>query len=171
MSLRRSMSVLALCAGLTAGVCGCNNARMVRWDGATGVVAIPHNDNSWPDKNREHAEDLMKERCPHGYQIVMEEEVVTGQVQRTQVNTDRTGDPTLAALHIAPVTTKTNETTTTEDKKEWRITFRSNDALPASPPPVIQTGAFVPAPPLRPVGVVTPPTPPGLPSQPVPVGQ
>jgi hypothetical protein len=164
------MAVLALCAGLTAGVCGCNNARMVRWDGATGVVAIPNNDNSWPAHNREHAEELMKERCPRGYQIVSEEEVVVGQVQHTHVNTDRTGDPTLAALHIAPVSTRTNETTTTEDKKEWRITFRANDALPtAGAPQVIQTGAFVPAPP-RPAGVLTPPTPPGLPPTPVPVG-
>jgi hypothetical protein len=142
---------------------------MVRWDGATGVVAIPKNDDSWPAHNREHAEALMKERCPRGYQVVSEEEVVVGQVQHTHTNVDRTGDPTLAALHIAPVTTKTNETTTTTDVKEWRITFRSLDAPPA--PTVVQTGAYVPAPPPLPAGVVAPPTPPGLPPAPVPVGQ
>jgi hypothetical protein len=165
------MAVLALCAGLTAGVCGCNNARMVRWDGSTGVVAIPRNDNVWPESNRDHAEELMRQCCPHGYQVVSEEEVVVGQVQHTHVNTDRTGDPTLAALHIAPVSTRTNETMMIEDKKEWRITFRPNDVRPVvvNTPQVIQTGAFVPATLPRPAAVVTQPTPPGLPSQPVPV--
>lgn len=163
MSCKRSLGFVALCAALTAGLCGCNNARMVRWDGSSGVVAIPHNDNMWPEYNREHAEALIKEKCPRGYTIVNEEEVVVGQVQHTHVNTDRTGDPTLAALHIAPVTTRTNETTTTEDRKEWRITFRSMDAPPMNGPgPIIQTGGIAP---------VAPGTPPGLPAQPVPVGQ
>jgi hypothetical protein len=162
---QRSVGVLALCAGLAIGVCGCNSARLVRWDGATGVVAIPTNDDSWPTHNREHAEALMKQQCPRGYQIVSEEEVVVGQVQHTHTNVDRTGDPTLAALHIAPVSTKTNETTTVEDKKEWRITFHSVDAPPTvAPPGVVQTGAFVPAAAPR-------PTPPGLPSSPVPIAQ
>ena len=165
------MAVLALCAGLTAGVCGCNNARMVRWDGSSGVVAIPRNDNVWPESNRDHAEELMRQCCPHGYQVVSEEEVVVGQVQHTHVNTDQSGDPTLAALHIAPVSTRTNQTTMTEDKKEWRITFRPNDVRPVvvGTPQLIQTGAFVPATLPRPAAVVTQPTPPGLPSQPVPV--
>ena len=172
MTFPRWMGVAALCAGLLSGASGCNNARMVRWDAASqvGVVAIPHNDNSWPDKNREHAEELMKQSCPHGYQIVGEEEVVVGQVTHTHVNTDRTGDPTLAALHIAPVQTRTNETTSTEDKKEWRITFRSNDApapIVTGPPVVVPTRAVVPiAPP--PVSVVRPATPPGLPPEPEP---
>jgi hypothetical protein len=156
----RWVAVAALCAGLTAGLCGCNNARLVRWDGSTGVVAIPRNDDSWPEHNREHAEDVMREKCPRGYTIVDEQEVVTGQVQHTSVQSNQSGNPTLAALHLDSVKTHTNETTTVEDRKEWRITFRSADAPPAG---VIQTSASVP--------VVTPPVPPGLPSQPVPVGQ
>jgi hypothetical protein len=158
MSFQRWVGVAALCAGLVGGACGCNNARMVRWDGGSGVVAIPRNDNAWPDHNREHAEALMKEKCPQGYTIVNEEEVVTGQVQHTQVNTDRSGNDTLAALHLDKLETRTNQTTTVEDRKEWRITFRPKDAAPDVPARVIQTGGVVP-------------TPPGLPPQPVPIGQ
>ena len=87
--------------------------------------------------------------------------MVTGQVQHTQVNSNQSGNPTLAALHLDTVKTHTNETTTVEDRKEWRITFRRSDA-PAAPPGLIQTGAIAPA---------TPPAQPGLPSQPVPLGQ
>ena len=123
----RWVAVAVLCAGL-AGACGCNNARLVRWDGGSGVVAIPHNDNSWPEHNREHAEALMKEKCPHGYTIVDEPEVVTGQVQHTQISSNQSGNPTLAALTLDTVKTHTNETTTVEDQKESRITFRAADA-------------------------------------------
>jgi hypothetical protein len=172
MSCKRSLGIVALGAALMAGLCGCNNARMVRWDGASGVVAIPHNDNVWPEYNREHAEALIRERCPRGYTIVNEEEVVVGQVQHTHVNTDRTGDPALAALHIAPVTTRTNETMTTEDRKEWRITFQAAGAPPMTMPgPVIQTGAVMPMTPPGPVAPLNPPTPAGLPPAPVPVGR
>ena len=156
------MAVLALCAGLTAGVCGCNNARMVRWDGSSGVVAIPRNDNVWPESNRDHAEELMRQCCPHGYQVVSEEEVVVGQVQHTHVNTAQSGNPTLAALHLDKVNTQTNETTSFDDKKEWRITFCAAGATPTVVAlPGTEAGAFVP---------LTPP-PGGLPAQPTPVGR
>jgi hypothetical protein len=126
---------------------------MVRWDGTNGVVAIPHNDDTWPEHNREHAEALMKEKCPRGYTVVSEEEVVVGQVQHTQANSD----------HIAPGLRRTTESTSTEDKKEFRITFRSADApAPVVTAPVRQTGAIVP---------LNPPPPGGLPVSPVPVGQ
>jgi hypothetical protein len=162
MSCTRSVGVLALCAALAAGACGCNSARLVRWDGSSGVVAIPRNDNSWPAYNREHAEALMKEKCPHGYTVVSEEEVVTGQVQHTNVNTDRSGNATLAALHLDSVKTSTSETTSVEDRKEWRITFRPAEGPPAGMPgPITQTGAFVPV----------APAPPGLPATPMPVGR
>jgi hypothetical protein len=161
MLLRRSVGLAALCCALAAGSIGCTNARMVRWDGSTGVVAIPHNDNSWPTYNRDHAEALMKEKCPRGYTVVGEEEVVTGQIQHTQVSTDQSGNATLAALHLDSVKTHTNETTTTEDRKEWRITFRPAGApADGGPSPISQTGAFGPG----------APTPPGLPPAPVPAG-
>jgi hypothetical protein len=118
-------------------------------------VAIPHNDDTWPEHNREHAVAMMKEKCPHGYTILNEEEVVVGQVQHTQANSD----------HVAPGLRRTSETTSVEDKKEFRITFCSADA-PAPAPvvtgPVRQTGVTVP---------LNPPPSRGLPPSPVPVGQ
>jgi len=115
------------------------------------VVAIPQNDNSWPEKNRDHAETLMKEKCPHGYTVLNEEEVIVGgEVQRS----------------VARVGYVRVHETSYEPQKEWRITFRSVDApapVLSPPPPVIQTHAVVP---------LTPPPamPPGLPPQPIPVG-
>jgi hypothetical protein len=162
MSVQRSPAVVALIAALAATACGCNNARMVSWNNTTslGVVAIPYNDNSWPDKNRDHAEALMKEKCPHGYTVMNEEEVVLG------------GEVLHSVERVGYMRVRE---TSFEQRKEWRITFRSADApavvvAPPPPSPVVQTGAVVPmAPP--PVSVVTPPTPPSLPPQPIPVGQ
>jgi hypothetical protein len=157
----RWVAVTALCAGVAAGLCGCsNNAHLVRWDGSSGVVAIPHNDNDWPDKNREHAEAVMKEKCPNGYTIVAEQEVTVG----------GTVDHTVTRVGYMRV-----RETSYHPQQEWHITFRSNDAPPASlltppppgiPAPLIQTSAVVPAPP----PVAAPAPPPGLPPAPIPVG-
>ena len=88
-----------------------------------------------------------------------------------RTTTDRTGDPTLAALHLAPVSTQTKQMTTVEDQKEWRITFRSADAPPplVGSPRVIQTSVSVPIVSPPPAAVVRPPTPAGLPAAPIPV--
>jgi hypothetical protein len=153
--------VAALCAGLAAGLCGCNNARLVRWDGASGVVAIPHNDNAWPDKNREHAEEIMKEHCPRGYAIMSEEDVVVG----------GTVDHTVARVGYMRV-----HETSYHPEHEWHITFRSADVPPNSilappppgiPAPLVPASAIVPASP----PAAAPPAPAGLPPMPVPVGQ
>jgi hypothetical protein len=104
----------------------------------------------------------MKEKCPRGYTVLKEEEVVVGQVQHTHVNTAQSGNPTLAALHLDKVNTQTNETTSFDDKKEWRITFCAAGATPTVVAlPGTEAGAFVP---------LTPP-PGGLPAQPTPVGR
>jgi hypothetical protein len=85
----------------------------------------------------------MRERCPQGYVVAKEEEVVVGQTQHTYTNTDRTGDATLAALHIAPINTRTDQTTTVEDKKEWRIYFQAAGAAAPSPLPAAPVPAEV----------------------------
>ncbi len=150
MSSIRWLGVVALGAGLLA-LCGCNNARMVQWNGSTGVVAIPHNDNAWPDKNREHAEALMTATCPKGYTILHEHEVVVGGEVDHAVA--RVGYVRIHESSYHPVT-------------RWEIIFQSADAphpLMAAPQPVIQTQAVVPAP-------ATSAAPPGLPDAPIPVG-
>jgi hypothetical protein len=123
------------CAWLTI-CCGCaNHARLVERDNTGGIVAVPENSNRWPSYNRKHAEELMRANCPQGYTIVKEEEVVVGQTQHTQTNTDRSGSQVLAALHIDPVNEKTNQTTFYDDKKEWRIYYQANGATPTQTPP------------------------------------
>jgi len=153
MSSIRWLGVVALCAGLTATACGCNNARMVQWNGTTGVVAIPHNDNAWPDKNREHAEALMKSSCPRGYTILHEHEVVVGGEVDHAVA--RVGYMRIHETSYHPVT-------------QWQIIFQSADAPllpPTAPPSVVPTQGVVPA-----SLPVTSAPPPGLPPAPIPVG-
>jgi hypothetical protein len=159
MSSRRWVGAVALSAALTAGAYGCNSARMVQWNGTTGVVAIPHNDNAWPDKNREHAEALMKEKCPHGYAILDEHEVIVG------------GEVEHSVTRVGYMRVRE---TTYHPEQEWQIVFQSADAPRlVPPPPAISTRTVVPAapPPAAASSVVTPPTPAGLPPAPIPVEQ
>jgi hypothetical protein len=122
----------ALCA-LAVISCGCaGTARLVSRDSNSGVVAVPENSNRWPSFYRKHAEELMKANCPDGYTIVKEEEVVVGQTQHTHTTTDRSGSPLLAALHIDPINENSNQTTSYDDRKEWRIYYQAKGTNAAS---------------------------------------
>ena len=145
---------------LLAGACGCSTARIVSSGPNSAVVAIASNTNTWPDYNRKHAEELLREKFPQGYVIDKEEEFVVGTTQVTSTTTNRTGDPTLAALRIAPVVQTTDQTTTSRDQKEWRIychsaTAQSVNALPTQPVSVVPRQS-VNALPTQPVPVVQP---------------
>ena len=104
---------------------GCSVARHVEMTPTGGVVAIPSNTNSWPFYNHSKAEELIREKCPQGYEIEREGEAVVGHTHFVQTNTQTTGDPLLAALRIAPVEKVSNETTSVLDQTEWRIYYRS----------------------------------------------
>jgi hypothetical protein len=134
-TMRRLMAGV-ICAAL-AGLCGCSEARLVSCAPTGGVVAIPNNSNTWPCYHHKHAEELIREQCPQGYVIDKEEEVVVGTTEHVHTDTDRKGDPLLAALKIAPVNETTHQTTTVEEKKEWRIYFHGVDgsAVSAAPTP------------------------------------
>jgi hypothetical protein len=126
----------ALCA-LAVISCGCaGTARLVSLDSGGGVVAVPENSNRWPSFYRKQAEELMKANCPDGYTIVKEEEVVVGQTQHTHTTTDRSGSPLLAALHIDPINENSNQTTSYEDRKEWRIYYQAKGVSAAAGPQV-----------------------------------
>jgi hypothetical protein len=147
------LSKLALLASLMAFAMGCAHARLVEVHGdGGGVVAIPDNSNSWPSRNRRQAEKLMAERCPQGYVIDHESEVVVGQITKTDVKTDQHGTPILTPLGLAPVQTDTHQATRYIDQKEWRIWFRPKDAAPSAiapaggPGPVVPASAAPPAP-------------------------
>ncbi len=134
MSSRPIVCRILYCGVLVAVLCGCNQAHLVSYSADGGVVGIPSNNNYWPTYNREHAEELMRQRCPNGYVIDEEKEAVVGTTQLTTTNTTRTGDPLLAALHIDPVREETHETTQYVDRKEWRIYFRKQEAAQAAKP-------------------------------------
>ncbi len=134
--------VLAVAAGCLSG---CAKARIVEVTPQGGVVAIPSNSNSWPNYYRDQAEELMRERCPDGFEIVEEKEVVTGQVAHTQSNTQRKKSPSLDLGRVAqddkdpdnhaaslaglkiplgPTHTRTETTTNYKDVTEYRIYYR-----------------------------------------------
>jgi hypothetical protein len=137
--MKRLFPLLA-CAALGTGCL--SNARMidVRPDG--GVVAIPANTNSWPTYNRDAAVKLMAEKCPNGYTIVHEKEVVVGQEVRT------TNSSSMSTSVTAPT-------------KEYQIEFRSVVQVPAS----VVSAPPVAGPPVVPASA----PPPGLPPRPVPI--
>jgi len=146
----RSSSILGIvCAGCIAVLAGCTSARMVECDRDGGVVAIPNNTNMWPTYYRDNALKLIQEKCPQGYEIVRESEVVTGQQTHTSTRTDTEEAPTLmlggsegntdakkqggekrseafggVAVPLGETKQTTAGTTTTYDLTEYRIFYK-----------------------------------------------
>jgi hypothetical protein len=86
---------------------------MVAVDAEGGVVAIPHNTDSWPTYYRKSAEELMSQKCPGGYVIDQEGEVAVGQ----QVTQQRLANDA-------------GQTTVTRTLKEWQIHFHAKEGPP-----------------------------------------
>ena len=147
--MRWRTCMLALFLGNAALSSGCCAARTVLTRPDGGVVAIPNNSNAWPWYHRDKALALIKQQCPNGYEIVHEDEVVTGQVAHTNSNTStnqtpavvlggangnsstrngssRTSDTFAAvALPVGETQQQTVQTTQYRDVTEWRITYRA----------------------------------------------
>jgi len=152
----RLLMPAAVC--LLVAVSGCGSARVLTYnaDTGTGVVAIPANYNFWPLKYRDDAEKLIAQKCPNGYDIVEEREVVVGQRATTSASTE-TQQPT--STRRGPLErTNSSSVTTVSDETEYRITFRAR-AVPKPAPAVITT------PPIAPASA----PPPGLPPRPLPI--
>jgi hypothetical protein len=133
-----ALAVLAVAVGCTA------SPRLVKWDQAGGVLAIPSNSDYWPSYYRSKAETLMSQKCPSGFVIEKEEEVVVGQHQHTVRNTDSQAPPVVSfggeeesssrgkksrsgaglAVPLGETHETTNQTTTVHDVTEYRIWFR-----------------------------------------------
>jgi hypothetical protein len=166
---RQLVYLAVLC--MVASLSGCaTGARYVTTTSNAGVVAIPTNSNSWPHYYHKQAEDLMQAKCPEGYDIEKEGEFVTGATQQTTSTTNKTGDPLLAALYIAPVTEKNNQTTIVNEQTEWRIYYRKKGAPAGSGLALAApVGQAAPAPaPLQSAVTLTPPGTP-LPTLPTPL--
>jgi hypothetical protein len=170
MSYLRLLSAAAL---LLVAVSGCGSARMIQTTPDGGVVAIPSNTNAWPFQYRDHAEKLMAMKCPNGFDIVREEEVIVG--VRTTTTTQVTGGVTQAGYKDNPVPDPTTASvvTTTRPQKEYRITFRARPTVPeplpvVSAPPVLAPVPPVPVP-VAPVSGASTSAPTGLPPRPEPV--
>jgi hypothetical protein len=165
MSIAKQLRGAVLLAPLfLVGAVGCGSARYVMQDSYGGVVAIPSNNNYWPTHYRDEAEKLMKQKCPQGYVIEREEEVVVGQTTTDKTNAgtksyDLPGGKKSSSGTVT--TTTTDRSVAVQDKTEYRITFHAATIPATAAPP---SG-------LLPVSarVVVPP-PPGLPSTPEPVG-
>jgi hypothetical protein len=85
-------------------------ARFVVVEPAGGAVAIQRN----TPEQREKALALMAQKCPRGYDIVREEEVVTGETVTTEYDTE---------FNPAFKEVRTTEQQRTHRSLEWRITF------------------------------------------------
>lgn len=75
--VRRTV-LLSIAAMGTLGCAGSREVRYVYQDGTSGVIGMPENSSRWPTFYRKHAEELMAEHFPEGYEIVRAEEVVEG---------------------------------------------------------------------------------------------
>jgi hypothetical protein len=148
-----SIRLLVPAALVLAAVTGCGTtARIVHSSPEGGVVAIPSNSNYWPLKYRDEAEKLMAQRCPNGYEIVQEGEVVVGKTATTSENVDRRS-PTNSKYKVEKTTTST--THVVSDQTEYRITFRAVQPRPD----VVPTSAVVPLTPGAPAHATLPPRP------------
>jgi hypothetical protein len=138
----------AVCALLAAS--GCGTARH---------VVIPDNSDCWPGYHRSKALDLIAKRCPNGYRIEREEEVVTGTVTTDSETTDtheRDLLPKSSPIGASVTTTEKRHTTQTHNRTEWRIHYTKAGAAPA----VLPAAHVVPQPPA-----------PHLPREPIPVAR
>lgn len=120
-------AVLILLSWLLAG---CASARFIQVDQGGGVIAIPENSNVWPTYYRDKAEALLREKCPRGFDIVREEEVVTGQVAHTDTKTTNSPPPGVLvggvlAVPLGESEQQVQQTTHYRDQTEWRIHFRA----------------------------------------------
>jgi hypothetical protein len=177
--MRQRYALLLVALMGLAGLSGCANARYVQVDQNAGIVSIPANTNSWPNYYRDHAETLIRQKCPAGYEVVYEEEAVVGQVAHTRSHTDTQEAPTLGlggiqtdgnknskngsgsfaglAIPLGNTQETTRQTTNTNNVTEWRIHYRARSPIPS-------IAAAPPGPP----GTVGPPPPIGPPSPPIP---
>ena len=158
-AMRRAVAVFAV--GIVTVLSGCSTAHYVQKNNDGGIIAVGNSSNDWPTYNRNKAIDLIVKHVGPDYEIVKEEETVTGQVTRADqhVNQVPARDPIIPFM----TTTQTvvTESQTTEDLKAWFIHYRRKPLDPSAQrvgidfntnPPTRTGDAKPPLPSLVPVG-------------------
>lgn len=129
--------IAALCVVLAVGALGCAGGPQVRYvyqDGVSGVIGMPENSSHWPTYYRKHAEELMAQHFPEGYEIVRAEEVVEGSRTLT-INGANAAEIGAGVLPNQPITLgKLGRTSTRTQSdnlkiKECRIVYRKADPV------------------------------------------
>src|SRR5207244_3199008 len=107
---------------LALGLTGCAGPRFVSQDQFGGVIAMPSNSDDWPTHYRTKAEQMMARKCPQGYVVVHEEEVIVGQstVGRDDSDTRTRDIPGRHHSDLEVTSTETTHSTTTPDITDWR---------------------------------------------------
>jgi hypothetical protein len=159
--------VLVLAAAVVAAAgSGCANARYVQRGADEGVVAIPANTDVWPDYQRTKALELIQAHVGPNYEIVNEQEVVTGHTTVNQQDTKREATLNGSVPFLPAEKQQTTMTTTDVPQKEWQIQYRKvkvggiagrgtgfgTGVMPAGGVPPATTGAAV-----TPAGGLLPP--------------
>lgn len=111
---------------------GCGFVREVKRTPTGGEIAIRGRTSG----TEKEASDLMNARCPGGYDILEEGEVVVGQQTITQSQGQGTVTQTRSG-RITTVNTYNQGTSSTQNTTEWRILYQCKGAGPtpgAAPP-------------------------------------
>ena len=136
------------------GTLGCSGAREVRYvyqDGHSGVIGMPANTSEWPKYYRKHADKLMEQHFPGGYEVVRAEEVVEGSRTLT-INGSNSAEiqPTASSQLLAVGKLGRTSSRSQSDSlkiKECRILYRKTEELdPQSQIKYAEQAMWTPAP-------------------------
>jgi hypothetical protein len=111
-------TVLGIAMSLSLAACSFGNYRVVKKVQNGGEVAL----EGMQEPAREKATAYMAEQCPSGVEIVEEGEAVVGQNASSE---SRPGTTLFG-------TKTTNTSTSTTDKREWRIKYQCKGSAPAT---------------------------------------
>lgn len=129
---------------LAAGCAG--PARYVTKQGTEGVVSVPDDSNRWPHYYRNQAVELIEKHVGQDYEIVKEEQAVTGQVTHNDQHVEREEHPNIIPW-MATETQRVKNTATTTDVTEWRITYRKRNGPTTAASTAVPAGGSVSIPP------------------------
>jgi hypothetical protein len=146
----RAAALLAILAIGGPGCAGISQVRYVYQDGSAGVIGMPENSSRWPTYYRKHAEELMKQHFPEGFEIVRAEEVVEGSRTLTIKGANSAEiDPAVPSriVSVGKLGRSTSRSQSDSLKiKECRIVYKRSDAAAAKRGDYAEQASWNPAP-------------------------